>query len=219
MTRTRTVLLLSLAILVGALLVPTGYASASSLLKVFVTNTAANPVPVTGSSVGEPVRVDGSVNVDEPVTVDGTVTVDEPVSVDGSVSVNGPVQVADAREPFETRVDVDLGNGDFGGNGTFSVPAGKRLVVEFVAAQVALPDGQLPLMSANAQNAALGYPIPLTRQGVGNGNAFFTGSMDALDFANAGTYLISLSRQNPAGGAVPGTAGGFVYISGYLLPA
>lgn len=190
MTRTRTVLLLTLAILVGALLLPSGYAAASSLMKVFVTNDAAHPVPVTGS-----------------------------VNVDGSVSVNGPVQIADAREPFETRVDVSLGAGEFGSNDTFSVPDGKRLVVEFVAADVALPDGQLPLLSANALNGGLGYPIPLTRQGVGNGNAFFTGSMAALDFANAGPYLINLSRQNPAGGAVPGTASGFVYISGYLIPA
>lgn len=189
MTRLRSVLLIALGIVVGAVLGPPSYAVAKdAVTQVFVTNTSANPIPVTGS-----------------------VSVDEPVTVDGSVSV------ADNREPFETRVDLNLATGQSADTFSFSVPAGKRLVVEFVSAYVGLPSGQTPLVAANAVNAALGYAIPVALQGVGNGNAFWTGATPVLEFED-GSYVISLERQNPGGGALSGTASGFVYVSGYLLP-
>lgn len=191
MSRTRTTVLVVLGILAGSFLAPPAFAAGGKVIQdVFITNTADNPVPVTGS-----------VAVDEPVTVDGQ------------------VQVADQREPFEIRVEIPVANGASTGSGNFQVPEGKRLVVEFVAASVSLPNGQTPLLSANANSGALGFPIPLDLQGVGNGNAFYRGSMDTLDFASAGFYFLDLERQNPGGGALSGSAGGFVYLSGYLVPA
>lgn len=189
MSRTRTAILVALGVLVGSITVPTAVAAGTKALEVFITNTAANPVPVSGS-----------------------------VAVNGSVAVSGPVTVADSREPFEIRLDISLANGEFNNGTNFQVPAGKRLVVEFISASVTLPNGQTPLLSANANTGALGFAIPVQLQGVGNGNAFYRGTVDALDFAPAGFYFVDLERQNPAGGAVPGTAGAYVYLSGYLLP-
>ena len=101
---------------------------------------------------------------DRPVLVSGSVTV-----ANQSLPVSGTVAVADGRQPFETRVDLSLGAGSPFDNFSFSVPAGKRLVVEFVAASVGLPSGQTPLLSANAGNGALGLGIGLERQNRGGG--------------------------------------------------
>ena len=192
MSKRHKVLFVAVGVMVGAVFVPPSLAYAKeAILEVFVTNTADKPIPVSGN-----------------VTV-----------ANSSLPVSGTVAVADAREPFEIRVDLSLGTAVPFNNFSFSVPEGKRFVVEFVSASVSLPSGQTPLLSANASNAGLGFPIPLTLQGVGNGNAFFRGATPVLDFAPAGAYLFGLERQNPAGGALSGTASGFVYLSGYLLPA
>lgn len=148
-----------------------------------------------------------------------TNTSEQPVPVSGSVTVSsGTVAVADQREPFESRVDLTLAASEPFNSFTFSVPTGKRLVVEFVSASVTVPNGQTPLLGANTANGALGFPIPVSLQGVGNGNAFYRGATPVLDFAPAGTYAFSLERQNPAGGIVSGSASAYVYLSGYLLP-
>ena len=192
MSKPRKFLLVAAGVMAGATVVPPGLAYAKeAVLEVFITNTPDAPVPVSGS-----------------VAVSNA-----------SLPVSGTVAVADAREPFERRVDLSLAAGEPFASFSFSVPAGKRLVVEFVSASVGLPSGQTPLLSANAQNGGLGFSIPLALQGVGNGNAFHRGATPVLDFAPAGFYLINLERQNPAGGLVSGTASGFVYVSGYLLPA
>ena len=192
MSKPRMALFLVAGVFAGAVFVPPGLAAAKDAIQeVLITNTSAAPVPVSGN-----------------VTVSNA-----------SLPVTGTVAVADQREPFETRVDLSLGVGEPFKSFSFTVPAGKRLVVEFVSASVGLPSGQTPLLSANAQNGALGFPILLSQQGVGNGNAFYRGATPLLDFAPAGAYLIGLERQNPAGGLVSGTASGFVYLSGYLLPA
>ncbi|HET9442571.1 MAG TPA: hypothetical protein VFO65_04565 [Acidimicrobiales bacterium] len=141
-------------------------------------------------------------------------------TADRPVPVTGTVAVSDDRVPFEVRVNVSQIQGSTLSSGEFVVPADRRLVVEFVSASVSLPSGQTPLLSANASTGATGFAIPLTLQGVGNGNAFFTGATPVLDFAAAGsTYRINFERQNPAGGLPSGSGSGFVYLSGYLLPA
>lgn len=141
-------------------------------------------------------------------------TADQPVPVAGTVAVS------DDRVPFEQRVNLTQVAGATVSTGSFVVPADRRLVVEFVAASVNLPSGQTPLLSANAGSGATGFPIPVTLQGVGNGIAFFAGSTPVLDYAPAGSfYSITLERQNPAGGLPSGSGSGYVYLSGYTLPA
>ena len=192
MSKLRNVLLVVSGLVTGAVLVPPGMAAAKdAVMEVLVTNTADRPVPVSGT-----------------------------VGVSGPVPVTGTVAVSDDRVPFEERVNLTQIAGATVSTGSFVVPADRRLVVEFVSASVSLPSGQTPLLSANAGSGATGFPIPLTLQGVGNGNAFFTGATAVLDFAPAGSfYQINLERQNPAGGLPSGNGSGFVYLSGYLLPA
>ena len=141
------------------------------------------------------------------------------VGVVGTVAVDGTVSVRDDRVPFEQRIDL-VEFGQSVASGSFQVPAERRLVVEFVSVRINVPSGQTPLVSANASTGATGFAIPVELQGVGNGNAFFAGATPLLDFAPAGSfYTVSLERQNPNGGLPTGSAGGFAYISGYLLPA
>lgn len=201
MSRSRTALLVACGVVAGALIVPPGIAAAKSAVQeVLITNTTNQPVPVTGA-------------------IGVTNTAANPVPVSGTVAVNGTVAVADAREPFEIRVNVSLPSGEFSSSGSFVVPEGKRLVVEFASAQVSVPDGQKPFLSANANTGALGFAFPLEDQGVGTGNRFFASAGPILDFAPAGFYTIGFNRQQPAGGPVPGSGSGFVYLSGYMLPA
>ena len=198
MSRWRKLLLVSSGMLVGALLVPPGIAVAKDLVQdVFITNTADQPVPVSGS-----VGVTGG-----------------SVGVTGTVAVDGAVSVKDDRTPFEQRINLV----EFGASiarGSYQVPAGRKLVVEFIAVRVNVPSGQTPLVSANASDGATGFAVPVDLDGVGNGNAFFAGATPVLDFASAGSfYTVSLERQNPGGGLPAGSAGGFAFISGYSVPA
>ena len=200
--RARTILAVTVAFLLGGVLFGgPGAQAASALLSVFVTNDTAHPVPTR--AIGT-TAVSGSVNV-------GNLPATQPVS--------GTVEVADSREPFETRIDLEA-SGATVSTGSFSVPAGKRLVVEFVSAAVNVPNGQTPLVSLNASTGAVGFRVPVELQGVGNGNAFYGGALQVLDFAAPGSfYTASLERQLPAGGLPTGDGGGFIYVSGYLIPS
>lgn len=190
------VLLVSSGVLAGALLVPPGIAAAKDAVQeVLITNTSDQPVPVTG-----------------------TVGVSGNVGIAGTVVVEGAVSVKDDRVPFEQRIDL-VEFGPSVASGTYQVPADRKLVVEFLSVRVNVPSGQTPLVSANASDGGTGFAIPVSLQGVGNGNAFFAGATPILDFAAAGSfYRVSLERQNPAGGLPTGSAGGFAFISGYTLP-
>jgi hypothetical protein len=195
MSRTRIVVTVLVSALAVALLVPTAATGAAAILKVVVTNTSDNPVPIRGT-----------------VNVSGPAPGADPVPVTGSVAVQ------DDREPFETRVDINLSASEpFDTNG-FQIPEGKRLVVQFIGANATVPDGQTPLLSVNAGSGATGLPIPLQLQGVGNGNAFYRGGMAVTEF-HTGFYSVGLERQLPGGGLPGGSGSAFVYIAGYLVPA
>jgi hypothetical protein len=133
------------------------------------------------------------------------------------------VRIADAREPFEIRLDASLDNGTFSGTDGFTIPTGKRLIAEFIAVSALVPVGQTPLVYANADSGALGFVIPLEQVGQINPQGTqlgqYAGAMKILDFENAGEfYDVTLARQAANGGAVPGRASLSVFISGYLVP-
>lgn len=143
-----------------------------------------------------------------------------PVSVQGTSSV----QVADERTPFERRFDLVLDDGDFGDAEGFTVPDGKRLVVEFISARVTLPLGQTPSIFVNSLSGATGFALPLDPQGVrdtsvGTFNEFGAATA-TLDFEESGGfYDVFLERQadNSPGGNVNDRGTGSVFISGYLI--
>jgi hypothetical protein len=151
----------------------------------------------------------------------------QPVPVTGTVSLGGTtsVEVADDREPFETRVDASADPGDFVERASFTVPADKRLVVEFMSVVVTVPTGQVPLVGVNADTGALGFVMPLQFQGtqatsVGTFD-HYTGATKILDFAEPEEfYDIFMSRDSSTvAGPPPGRASMSVYLSGYLLDA
>ena len=51
------------------------------------------------------------------------------------------------KQPFHANVDISLTSGTEGQNGFVTVPAGKRLVIEYVSGQAFLPSGQKALFS------------------------------------------------------------------------
>jgi hypothetical protein len=154
-------------------------------------------------------------------------TSDQPVPVAGTVTLGGTtsVEVADDREPFEKRIDASADPGDFVERASFTVPAGKQLVVEFMSVIVTVPTGQVPLVGVNADTGALGFVMPTFFQGtqatsVGTFD-HYTGAMKILDFAEPEEfYDVFMSRDSSTvAGPPPGRASMTVYLSGYLVDA
>ena len=154
-----------------------------------------------------------------PVKVVNTSTEPVPVTAPTALAVND----VDEREPFETRLDLSLDDGDFGDGEGFTVPEGKRLVVEFISARVTLPLGQTPSLFVNSLSGAVGFALPLEPQGVratsvGTFNEFGA-ARQVLEFEDSGGfYDVFLERQPSSGsGNVSDSGTGSVYVSGYLI--
>ena len=71
---------------------------------------------------------------------------------------NEPLQVevsngdeSNSKEPFQQQVEIDLPEGTGGQNGFVNVPAGKRLVIEYISSEGFLPSGQKMLFGYSAQ--------------------------------------------------------------------
>jgi hypothetical protein len=126
-----------------------------------VANSTAEPVPVTGSvNVQGPMTVSGTVKAEQVgdwnVGIAGTPTVNlspgATVGIAGTPTVQigneaaNPVPVRDAsnvRQPFHRGFNVFLEEGKTGkAHIAFTVPAGKRLIIEYVTANIFLPKGQ-----------------------------------------------------------------------------
>jgi hypothetical protein len=143
-----------------------------------------------------------------------------PVAVKGTPSV----AVTDERTPFEMRLNLSLGDGDFSDANGFTVPDAKRLVVEFISARVTLPLGQTPSIFVNALSGATGFALPLDPQGVRDASVGtfneFGSALKTLDFEESGGFYDVLLERQPddsAGGNVNGSGTGSVFISGYLI--
>jgi hypothetical protein len=110
-------------------------AGAASLLHVFIDNDAAHPVPVKGTvSVANTVPVNGTVNVGNTVPVTGTVTVanqpSAPAVVGEPVTVTRTFQVSDS----------DCTSVVSGAEDMYTVPAGKRLILDHVSVSAQVLD-------------------------------------------------------------------------------
>ena len=169
---------------------------------VTVNNSSINPVPVSAQQAG-------------PWTVGLSGT--PAVSLSGTPTVN----VADAREPFQARASAFGDSDDFGTTASFSVPAGKRLVVEFLSASASIPPSQSAVVSVDG-----GAYIPMQPQGVQATSAgtFATsiGAVSLLEFHPAGSTVsvhLERARTDFYNGTVPGVMYLSVFVSGYLLPA
>jgi hypothetical protein len=185
--------------LMATLLLLTGWGSAAAakIDSVFISNSAANPVPVR----------------------------EQAVDANGNIKV--AVQNSPAPgQPFQKRLSTSGQSGDFDVSASFTVPAGKRLIIQFASASVTLPVGQTASVDLFVPEDQVDIPLPLQAQGTTSNSLGLNNVLAAATQLSAyvdGGHLVELvlSRYPSSGGAVaPGGnvfLGGFV--SGYLVNA
>ena len=106
--------------------------------------------------------------------------------------------------PFQANVDISLPAGTEGQNGFVTVPAGKRLVIEYVSGQAFLPTGQKALFSVivSLQGQATGtwHYLESTVVGpFGSQDCFQCGRPVKL-YADPGTtVMLRTDRNSPTG--------------------
>jgi hypothetical protein len=166
-------------------------ANAAALIQVFITNDDAHPVPVKGTvSVGNTVPVNGTVNVGNTVPVTGTVTVANqatpPAVVGEPLSLTRTFQVSDSSCTSVLDGAQDL----------YTVPAGKRLILDHVSVSAQVLDNGYSRVWLSDGSAR--YFIPITppqfdvgSSGVGFGYATGTDSPNAV-VGSGGTVSIHM---------------------------
>jgi hypothetical protein len=123
-----------------------------------------------------------------------------------------------ARQPFQRELQITVPAGSNGVAQTFTVPAGKRLVIEFVAASLGLFPGQkgILLITTTVGGSIASYDLPLTDQGVGfTGFAGFRTSQMVRIYADPGSTVTVVVGSD--GATFPVAIGELVSLSGYLV--
>ena len=182
--------------------------------------TFAAPPPVT---VTQPVQV----QVVNTAAAPAQVQVVNPVQVQGAISITGQaVQVQGSVEtlndavhqPFNLTLSAEFGSDGFV-HQNFYIPAGKRLVIETVTVEAAVPAGQKVLVRLEVPNF---LSLAVQSQGV------FSDASDTLEHF-VGTHPVKVRVDSPADPTQPaftitafrGSAGGtgFFYasVAGYLV--
>jgi hypothetical protein len=154
------------------------------------------------------------------VSLNGTPSVNianTPIVQLNNSSVN-PLLVRDvdvmARQPFQLNIQVGLGSGILDNYKTFTVPAGKRLVIEYVSGRAGLGDNQLPSFQLGTFTNGDANPTPhyLAAQQTTPGFGLYVISQPVRIYADAGSlHYVAIVR-----GSGEGTADVHVSISGYL---
>jgi hypothetical protein len=118
----------------------TGRVIADAVKDVIVANTAANPVPTT---------IQGTLPA-----ISGNVAVTNTPSVNVASLPTVLVQSRDepARQPFQRFGSFEIEAPAFGGNDSFTVPAGKRLVIEYVSFRSNILTGANQIVSFSLGN-------------------------------------------------------------------
>jgi hypothetical protein len=216
-------------------------AAGANVLSVLITNTADNPVPTTvlampeisgtvGLAAGTSVSVNGPVSLASGTTVglaSGTT-----VGVSGTVDVgtptvhlaSGTTVAVDAqvfpRFPVQTEASISIASG-LGGNQltSFSPPAGKIFVVEYVSAIAIVPEGQYPTLmffnnDGNGSSASLFFDWTLQSTVPDGISSEFVLSKQTRFYVHGGG---ALTYNFGRGGAFTGGALATVSLSGYLI--
>jgi hypothetical protein len=156
------------------------------------------------------------------VTVANTASNPVPVHEQGTANVS----VIDNHEPFQQALNVSLADGDFGDDASFTVPAGKRLVVQYIAIQAFVPPNEGVSVSyrvGNALGTSAGVPIVsggLKRSSAGD-HVAWAGGGPVLAYANAGQNVsVFLDRESSVTPVeADGTASMTAIVAGYLVPS
>lgn len=148
------------------------------------------------------------------------------VAHDASLTGNGtaasPLAVVSdttALDPFQVELDFSIADGSAGGNDSFTVPAGKRLVIDYASASISLPQGQridfiqVLTGSAAGPTVIVGHyltPVFVTDD---NTNSEFAASQELRLYADPSTTVeVKFARNSLTG---PGSAS--ITISGHLV--
>jgi hypothetical protein len=151
------------------------------------------------------------------------VTVTQPVDVVVKNPDTAPVQVQDvdnpAFQPFQREFIFTFPAGFLGDNEDFTVPAGKRLVIEFVSFRYHIPAGQTPALNF-LQIGNVSYYFSMTQQAANQPHTdgpqdLWVGTSPTRLYVNPGVNLRVAVRKNSA----VGTGLGSVSISGYYVNA
>ena len=148
------------------------------------------------------------------------------VAHDASLTGNGtsaaPLAVVSdpaALEPFQAEIDFSINDGDAGASGSFTVPAGKRLVIEYASASVSLPLGQrldfVQVITASASGPTVSASHFLTPVFVtdDNTNSEVAAAQELRLYADPSTTVSVRTARNSLSG--PGSA--IISISGHLV--
>lgn len=183
---------------VATLITAPSVSDAQSKPTVTVVNTASNPVPVTGS-----------------VTVGNAVI---PVEVSNADPIPVSVSSGPAVQPIHDTVSSSLEDGEFGVfKIAYTVPAGKRLVIEFISFQSRIPIGQRPEpfglnTKVGGETGFYVFPVSFAFEDTNIGLDTYVASSPTRIYCDPGQSLIfRLGRT-----ANDGTASAFFTFSGYL---
>ena len=117
--------------------------------------------------------------------------------------------------PFSIRLDIVFSSGF--GSGTFTVPAGRRLVIDYISADAGVaPGGNVLFDVATYLNGAEveSHP-PMTSQGVILGQQVYAASAPVKIYADPGstvTIAFLSSAASGSGGAIVGVYGHLVTV-------
>ena len=115
--------------------------------------------------------------------------------------------------PFSQRLDIVLSNGF--GQGTFTVPTGVRLVIDYISADLACaPGGSMLFDVATYLNGAeVESHLPLFNNGVVLGQQVFSVSSMTHIYADPNT-TVTIALLGPS----TGSAGSIVGVYGHFVP-
>jgi len=134
-----------------------------------------------------------------------------------SAATPAPVIVKDIAElyPFSQRLDIIISGSS--GSGTISVPAGQRLVIDYISADAGLPVGGSILfdVATISGGAEVESHLPMVPQGTILGQAVFALSSPVKIYADAGsivTIAVLAGGANVSGGLIVGVYGHFIPV-------
>ena len=178
-----------------------------------VINTTLEPVPTAAQGT---TTIAGSVSV----TNTPTVNLATGASVNVANSAANPVPVSftsDPLEPFQAAASTTETGTNVSTLNVATVPAGKRLVIEFVSMTGQVPAGQhLEIMEITTSSGLGGVShafVIHTQPDAVSGDALFRANQSLKLYANAGTQVSALFRRS----STLGLANYHLTISGYLV--
>lgn len=212
---------LALALLISSLALSAASgpgASAESQKDVVVTNTPANPVPVSTQGT---TNVAGVVQAQQNgawnVGIVGTPT----VKVGNTVASPAIVRDVDsrARGAFQLELDVPIPSGSFSAFNSFPVPEGKRFVIEYASATVRTPSGakMWVRIQTSVNNTVTAHTLTPVLQGpfASGGGDFFLVSQPLRVYADSGAQFSVIC--DVLGAVANSNTGAAVVLSGHLV--